>query len=1167
MTSYYDDEPIAPQRRGRASTDGYGSGAAYEEPASYDAAGHEAGPSFDSPGYDPFAPAGHGNYDAGYDNYDAGHNSPPVPATAPIGRATASASVPTGSASVPTGSASVPTAPASVPTGSGFVPTGSAAIPTGRASVGRATVRPAAGYDDGFDPFADEFAVTTGGRASTTTSGRASVPTAAGRATVGRVTVTPVRPDVDAPFDPFDPNDPDAPAGPGGPGGPRRPGVPAGKGKGPVSKKSKRRRRIVAALACLIMLIGVGVVLVTYYAATIPAPTALPLPQSTTIYYSDGSVMARIGDEQRQIVSDDQITPVVRQAVIATEDTTFYGNSGVDFKGIARAFVNNITGGSTEGASTITQQYAREIAKLDKSVSYTRKAKEIVMAIKLTNKMKKDDILDAYLNTVYFGRGAYGIQAAAQAFFHKNAKDLKANEAMVLAGQIKDPSTGVYDPECGTPKKTGPPQPPCPAALQRFQYTQTQMKNVSHPGFLDAAQVQALTYPTTWVRQDTSTIDRAMASPEGFIVHHVMSELTQPDSSGHVAFTATDDLKNGGYQIYTTIDHTAQMAADHIAGGIAKDSPAYQLVKGTGAALVAVQPGTGNVIAYYGGRSGANLDYGGIYNDPVLADGNWTGAHAVPGSSFKTVTLATALQAGVSIDSYWYGPNKVAFADRGTDHPVSNAGTEACPGATKVCTLWKALQLSLNTVYYAVGQYQNKALNIKITPAKVVNMAASLGIKNIWSRDRCGANTRQQLTGTNGDQIWPKCIDSDVAFGAYAVALQDVSNAMATIANHGVRMDEHFVDRVYQTEGDTKTLRYKSSQSVKAVQVPGMTPQMFNDETWAMQQVFTNHDEQDNQLAGGRQAAVKTGTFQLGDDPKTVNLNSSAYFNGFTAGTAKQGAIAASVWVGYTGNAVAVKTKNGANVGGASVPAKIWQEFVDAYQANGPGGHPYPLVRFDDEGSRTGNPDAGPMASPTPSITAPPSAPTGPTPGSAIPTAPSGLSVTNTTTNAVSLSWGASSDDRGVVGYDVYRGSAKIGSVAGTSYLDNGLSPGTNYNYTVVAFDADGNHSPPSNTVTATTQGGGGDTQPPSTPGNLAYTIQPVSALNVHVALTWNASTDNVGVAGYLIFRDGTQIGTSSGPSYVDRNAKKGTTYNYRVVAVDAAHNQSSPSDALHVVT
>ena len=947
MNSYYDDEPYAPQGRSRVAGDGYGPGDGHEPP--YQSGGYDRGSGLDTPAYDSggFSPSPYAQ-SSGFDPASSGSYG---------------SARPSGSAQVRPHSPEPDFDPFAGDLGD------NPATVSGRATVGRAAVRPAGGYDDaaaggyglddGFDPFAEEL------------PGNRPLPTATGRATVGRSSVL-------APEAP-----PGAPGGPGGPDGPDGPdgfegpdGIPVAKPK-TINKKARRRRRILAALAILIMLTGIGVIAVVYYSSTILLPTDLDVPQSTTLYYSDGkTVMAQIGDTNRKIVPADQIKPNVREAVIATEDTSFYSNVGVDFKGIFRAFVNNITGGRTEGASTITQQYARSIANLDRSASYSRKLKEIVLAIKLTQRMKKDDILTNYLNVVYFGRGAYGIEAAAEAYFNKHAVDLETNEAMVLAGLIKDPSDDIYDPACGKGRT------PCQSAIDRFNYIKGQFSHVpSHPGFLTPDQVAALQYPTTWKEPKSNAAILALSTPVGYIVHHVMDELSSAtDAKGALIFpkTGQNSLLNGGYKIVTSIDKNLEQVAISAAGAIGPDgkpdpsSPMYKIMKGVGAAAVATQPGTGRVLAYYGGANGSNLDFGGIYTDPVTGDGHTTNVSVTPGSSFKTITMAAALKQNLSINSYWYGPNSRKFDGRVTE--VHNSGTEACPGVAHVCTMWMALKESLNTVYYAIATDSAAGMS----PGKVIDMAYNLGIKQIWSDSRCGGKP-QKLTGSNGSQLAKTCIGGEVAFGQFKVTVQDMANAMATLANHGVRANQHFVDKVTQGIGNNESTVYDGNSRIKLTP-SGLTPSQVDDETWSMQQVYKNRDEQDNQLANGRQAAVKTGTWQLGDDPKTSHFNEAAFFNGFTANNPDspnkpgQGQIATSVWVGYTGNPVAVKDQHGKNLSGAGLPAAIWQRIVDAYANAGPNGKPWPLYRFA-PAAGTGDPNGGETPSPEPSAPPTPSGP------------------------------------------------------------------------------------------------------------------------------------------------------------------------------------------------
>ncbi len=905
MNSYYDDDP--PYRpQGQAPVPGPGG----YDPNAYDPNAYEPNPyEAAAPGeFDPFAAPGADPYAA----------PPPPPATPPS--------------------------------------------PAGRAQVGRASVRPA-GYDDmheGFDPFSsdnpvpafDPFAPEQPPPMPGQPVGRASVSPVSGRATVGRASVG-------VPGGPGGPDGPRGPGGPGRPGGPTGPGGrPDGaKGKPLVNKKRRRRNRILAAFATLIMLTGILVISVTYYAASIPTPASIQLNQSTVIEYSNGKPMAQIGTYARTLVPLSTVPKPVRDAVVATEDSTFYSNSGVDFKGIARALVNNVTGGSQQGASTITQQYARTVvAGVGQSDTYSRKLKEAVIAVKLTQHYSKDYILGAYLNSVPFGRGAYGIQAAARAYFNKDAANLTQAEGIVLADLIKDPNGNKYDPACK-----------CLSAQQRFQYSRDQLLKAN---FITQAQYDALKYPITWIQPKNTAANQNMTTPEGFIVHHVMSELSAlkgPNGQPLFPLSGPDSLLDGGYTIKTTINqaaqHAAEMAADPAIGGSTSPFKGVygrdQKGKKTSAvadALVAVEPGTGRVLAYYGGPNGANIDFAGIYNDPVMASGGWTGQHVTPGSTFKTITMATALSKGISIDSLWWGPTKRTFTGYdGRTAPVTNISADACPGPGNICPMWQALQHSTNTVYYAIGK--------TVHPDKIVDMAQSLGINHIWAGAEC-AGKRIDLTPNSGSTVFPKCVGGEVAFGQFGVAVQDVANVMATFANHGLKADEHFVQSV--TRGFDKTPVNGAGERINVTKT-ALNPEMADDEAWAMQQVFTNNDERNNQLDGDREAAVKTGTWQLGWD---ASKSQEAMFSGYTAGDREQGQIAASVWVGYSKDPVAMYTSSGSGLGGSKTPAAIWKTFIDLYEKG------KPLEKFA-PAAKTGDPLAGETTRPT----APPSTPPPTNPG------------------------------------------------------------------------------------------------------------------------------------------------------------------------------------------
>src|SRR5688572_21155889 len=197
-------------------------------------------------------------------------------------------------------------------------------------------------------------------------------------------------------------------------------------------------------MAGMFVLLGVFVGVV-YASTEVPSPDSISNAQTTILYYSDGRTeMARLGDENRTNVSLAEISEPAQNAVLAAENRSFYTDPGISFTGIIRAAWNNVTGGSTQGGSTITQQYVKN-AFLTADQTFSRKFQELFLAIKLDNNFTKEQILENYLNTIYFGRGAYGIEAAANTYFGVHASELTAQQGAVLAVLIRSPSR--YDPE------------------------------------------------------------------------------------------------------------------------------------------------------------------------------------------------------------------------------------------------------------------------------------------------------------------------------------------------------------------------------------------------------------------------------------------------------------------------------------------------------------------------------------------------------------------------------------------------------------------------------------------------------------------------------------------------------------------------------------------------
>lgn len=401
--------------------------------------------------------------------------------------------------------------------------------------------------------------------------------------------------------------------------------------------------------------------------------TAFDVSQPTLIYSADNVLLARLFLENRETITVDQMSPYLLKATVAVEDERFYKHKGVDPIGIARSAFS-ILQGTRQGGSTITQQYIRNTILLDEARDMTlkRKVREGYLAMKLEEKYSKEEILGMYLNTVYFGEGAYGVEAASKTFFAKHASELSISEAALIAGLAQRPG------------KSSPYEFPEVALKRRNQVLRRMLSNT----YINQAEYDtAVAEPLAPKRSE---------EPEGgiyqahYFVAQVKKDLAQkfPES---VVF-------GGGLKVITTLDTRMQKAAEKaVSEKIGK--------KGPEGALVSIAPKTGEVKAVVGGR-----DYN--KNKFNMA----TQAHRQAGSAFKTFTLVAAIDDGMS-------PSIVVDSSSPAVIPVKPVWTVSnSEGQGRgMITLAEGTYSSVNTVFarvvYALG------------PKKVVSMANKLGIK------------------------------------------------------------------------------------------------------------------------------------------------------------------------------------------------------------------------------------------------------------------------------------------------------------------------------------------------------------------------------------------------------------------------------------------------------
>ena len=659
------------------------------------------------------------------------------------------------------------------------------------------------------------------------------------------------------------------------------PTAAAPKEKVPLTK-AQRRNRIIAYVAATVMLLGLGLMVGTYYVDSVPTPAQLPLPESTTVYYADGKTpMAKLGTENRTILAFDEMNDVVKQAIVAAEDQTFWTNEGVDFSAVMRAAWNNVSGGKTQGASTITQQYARIAADLT-GVTFSRKLREAVIAWKLDDTYSKEEILAFYLNTVPFGRGAHGIEAAAQSFFGKTANknapqrdQITVSEAMVLVSLVKQPEADPNDPE------GHPGYDPIRSdlarenSIARWNYVRDAMVGL---GYLTRTEADALEYPKV-TAFEPSARQSGLDLPTGLVVQHALAELRQAEPFRD---RGREFIQNGGFRIVTTVDKRAQEAAE-AAADIRRDT-APSVVRGQPnnwqAALVAVEPGTGRVLAYYGGSNGAGADYAGWYIDED-GEARGFGQHP-PGSSFKVYDLAEAIRQGESVRTEWDSPNTKEFPASGRTRssaagPVRNAGTAPCQPR---CALWEATVASLNVTFFALTE--------KLGRASVIDMARKAGVDFMWANVEGQASPqRVELAGKSTEEL-DKTFSTEVGIGQFGITVLDHANGMATFAADGKRARAHFVREVF--EGDERVYAEPEAQSEV-----GLNQDQINELNWTLGRVTAAN------LDNGWDTAGKTGTWQAGT---STTRNAHTWMVGYTK------KLATAVWLGTTdGKALVTKER------------------------------------------------------------------------------------------------------------------------------------------------------------------------------------------------------------------------------------------------------------------
>ena len=498
------------------------------------------------------------------------------------------------------------------------------------------------------------------------------------------------------------------------------------------------------------------------------------LSQPTRILDADGNVIAEYYSENRVSITIDQCSQYVLDATVDTEDERFYSHNGIDMKGILRAVVAQLTGGS-EGASTITQQLVRNTVLKDEQFEKTlsRKVREAYIALELEKMYSKDEILMMYLNSIYYGQNCYGIEAAAETYFGKTCSELTIAEAATLAGLPQSPS--AYDPTLHPD-----------LAVERRNVVLAHMLDCGH--ITQAEYDDAVAQPLR-LNYTARTAPGAFSYP--YFVDYVLQQLSKQ--------FAGDTILKGGLTVKTTISPATQQAAEDAVNSVIGDRD-----DGLQAALVAIDPSTGYIVAMVGGSDYSQSQYN-------LA----TQAKRQPGSSFKVFTLVAAIQAGMNpeITINANGPLTIG------DWTVNNINYDQYG----VITLRTATKWSSNVVYAQVID--------AIGAQNVADVAYAMGITTDLGY-----------------------IGNVMTLGTSEITVLDMASAFSTLASGGTHRDPVCITEVLDRHGNVIYQSNSAGTQVLTSQVAMAVTDVLEDDLVGDGTGVEAHPSVDQPVAG------KTGT-------------------------------------------------------------------------------------------------------------------------------------------------------------------------------------------------------------------------------------------------------------------------------------------------------------------
>lgn len=615
-----------------------------------------------------------------------------------------------------------------------------------------------------------------------------------------------------------------------------------------------------------------------------------PLSQASYIYASDGTLLATFFEENREVVPLESISPYLQNAVISTEDRRFFSHGGIDPKGMTRAAVNNLMRKGTQGASTLTQQYVKNVliekantagdaAGVDEAQesSIDRKLREAKLAISLEKRMSKEDILAGYLNIAQFGLNVNGVEAAAKRYFGKSAADVSIVEAATIAGITQRPT--AFDPTND------------PAASERRR--NVVLSNMYTEGYISKEEYEEARATPLVDTLNVQPIARgcAVAGGAAYFCDYVTKVILQDPVFGETEKERKELLNRGGLTITTTIDLNKQAVADEeLRVAVPVDDP-----HGIANAMVSVEPGTGKILAMAQNRefSTAQPAPDGSTFVNYSTDVTHGGSRGFqPGSTFKTFVLAQWLQEGhtlretVNANRQSWTPTNIATPKECVDlkgtkpwNPRNSDGA-----GTGMRTVLEATAKSINTAYASMSS--------QLSLCNIASMAKTVGF-----RSADGADIELRL---------------GMALGTQNTTPLAMANAYATFAAGGIYCEPIAILSVTNADGSEHAVPPANCR-------PVLDSATANGVNYALQQVLSPQGGAKASALASHTAAGKTGT---------TNENVHAWFIGYTP------TLSTAYWMGNPNEKVpmqgiSIAGKPYKYVYGSSIAAPTWKRYMD----------------------------------------------------------------------------------------------------------------------------------------------------------------------------------------------------------------------------------------------